>query len=210
VEATPRVQAQHSIRGVLPLSPASVAILHAMAPRLYTQTLRSPVQVRSVGDALGAPVLDLWTVLQQEPGWEALLEDGLHFTTGGQRAVRAALLRCIAERLPHLRCARLSPCFYPYFMYDLLHSSQPHSPVPAGLARLTRCIVWFSAQRPVHAAALDASIALLHRPALTFLCAGPKRVAGGCVGARRPEALPDDFPQHRDVDGACPANSFTA
>ncbi len=77
------------------------------------------------------------------------------------------------------------------------------------LARLTRCIVWFSAQRPVHAAALDTSIALPHRPALKFLCAGPKRVAGGCVGARRPEALTDDFPQHRDVDGACPANSFT-
>lgn len=127
MEAAPRVQAQHSIRGVLPLSPASVVILHAMAPRPYTQTLRSPVQVRSVGDALGAPVLDLWTVLQQEPGWEALLEDGLHFTTAGQRAVRAALLRCIAERLPHLRCARLSPCFNPCFMYDLLHSSKPQA-----------------------------------------------------------------------------------
>jgi hypothetical protein len=147
VEAAPRVQAQHSIRGVLPLSPASVVILHAMAPRPYTQTLRSPVQVRSVGDALGAPVLDLWTVLQQEPGWEALLEDGLHFTTAGQRAVRAALLRCIAERLPHLRCARLSPCFNPCFMYDLLHSSKPQAPVPAG-ARPSyplHCVVFRSA-----------------------------------------------------------------
>ena len=63
--------------------------------------------MRSVGDALGAPVLDLWTALQREPGWEALLEDGLHFTTAGQRAVRAALLGFIAERLPHLRRAHL-------------------------------------------------------------------------------------------------------
>jgi lysophospholipase L1-like esterase len=84
-------------------------MLRLPVPPHVTQTLRSQVQVRSVGDALGAPVLDLWTALQQEPGWEALLEDGLHFTTAGQRAVHAALLRCIAERLPHLRCARLGP-----------------------------------------------------------------------------------------------------
>ena len=58
-----------------------------------------------VGQALGAPVLDLWTALQREPGWEALLEDGLHFTEAGQRAVRDALLAFISERLPHLRCA---------------------------------------------------------------------------------------------------------
>lgn len=62
-------------------------------------------QVKEVGQALGAPVLDLWTALQREPGWEALLEDGLHFTEAGQRAARDALLAFISERLPHLRCA---------------------------------------------------------------------------------------------------------
>ena len=74
-------------------------------------------QVKEVGQALGAPVLDLWTALQREPGWEALLEDGLHFTAAGQRAVRDALLAFISERLPHLRCVPSTPakqaCFLP-------------------------------------------------------------------------------------------------
>ncbi|KAK9840954.1 hypothetical protein WJX81_002383 [Elliptochloris bilobata] len=81
---------------------------------------------KRVGQALDAPVLDLWTALQREPGWEALLSDGLHFNEAGQRAVREALLSFIAERLPHLR----------------------------------------------------------------------------------PDAMPDDFPSHRDIDEACPADSF--
>ena len=73
------------------------------APR-WRRLIRG-AQVKEVGQALGAPVLDLWTALQREPVWEALLEDGLHFTEAGQRAVRDALLSFIRERLPHLRCA---------------------------------------------------------------------------------------------------------
>lgn len=62
-------------------------------------------QVRDLGSALGAPVLDLWTALQRERDWEGLLSDGLHFSEAGQRAVRRMVLGHIILKLPHLRCA---------------------------------------------------------------------------------------------------------
>jgi lysophospholipase L1-like esterase len=44
----------------------------------------------AVAAALALPSLDLWTLMQQEVGWQSkFFEDGLHFTAEGQRKVSA-------------------------------------------------------------------------------------------------------------------------
>lgn len=59
--------------------------------------------VRQLGSDLSLPVLDLWTEIQKQEGWQAYLSDGLHFTPSGSTAVYTLLQAKIDEALPHLR-----------------------------------------------------------------------------------------------------------
>jgi lysophospholipase L1-like esterase len=58
-----------------------------------------------VGNALGVPVLDMWTVLQQEPGWREvlLLPDGLHFSGQGQAVVGRLIREALTATHPSIR-----------------------------------------------------------------------------------------------------------
>ena len=60
--------------------------------------------VVELGRELQLPVLDLWTLMQQHPGWQdKLLCDGLHFTSEGNRFVYKHLQNLINEAFPELR-----------------------------------------------------------------------------------------------------------
>jgi len=60
---------------------------------------------RQLAGELSLPVVDLWTEVQKHKGWQSeYLEDGLHFTPAGQKAVFDLLLDAIRKALPHLRC----------------------------------------------------------------------------------------------------------
>eukprot|EP00892_Ulva_mutabilis_P003997 jgi/Ulvmu1/196/UM001_0200.1 len=54
-----------------------------------------------VGQAEGVAVVDLWTRLQEQPQWQALLSDGLHLSAAGNAAVFEQLRQCIDSTLPH-------------------------------------------------------------------------------------------------------------
>ena len=57
-----------------------------------------------LGQEVQLPVLDLWTLMQQQPNWqEELLCDGLHFTQAGNRFVYKHLGRLINKAFPDLR-----------------------------------------------------------------------------------------------------------
>ncbi|CAI5966714.1 unnamed protein product [Closterium sp. NIES-64] len=62
--------------------------------------------VREVAEACGGvPVIDLWTVLQQQPTWQALLSDGLHLAPGGNKVLfeqLSSLLQSSADWTPPL------------------------------------------------------------------------------------------------------------
>ncbi|GJP35976.1 hypothetical protein CLOM_g20517 [Closterium sp. NIES-68] len=62
--------------------------------------------VREVAEACGGvPVIDLWTVLQQQPHWQSLLSDGLHLAPGGNKVLfeqLSALLQSSADWTPPL------------------------------------------------------------------------------------------------------------
>lgn len=59
---------------------------------------------RQLAGELSLPVVDLWTEVQKQKGWQSkYLEDGLHFTPAGQKAVFDLLLDAIRKALPHLR-----------------------------------------------------------------------------------------------------------
>ena len=60
--------------------------------------------VVELGQEVQLPVLDLWTLMQQQPSWqEELLCDGLHFTQAGNRFVYKHLGRLINKAFPDLR-----------------------------------------------------------------------------------------------------------
>lgn len=60
-------------------------------------------EARRVAAASGVPVLDLYRVVQEHPGWEReLLSDGLHFTPAGQHVVFDALIEVLHEEVPEL------------------------------------------------------------------------------------------------------------
>ncbi|CAI5509960.1 unnamed protein product [Closterium sp. Naga37s-1] len=53
----------------------------------------------------GVPVIDLWTVLQQQPTWHSLLSDGLHLAPGGNKVLfeqLSSLLQSSADWTPPL------------------------------------------------------------------------------------------------------------
>ncbi|CAI5476660.1 unnamed protein product [Closterium sp. Yama58-4] len=62
--------------------------------------------VREVAEACGSvPVIDLWTVLQQQPNWQALLSDGLHLAPAGNKVLfeqLSSLLQSSADWTPPL------------------------------------------------------------------------------------------------------------
>ncbi|GAB4816964.1 hypothetical protein N2152v2_004010 [Parachlorella kessleri] len=61
-----------------------------------------------LGQELGLPVLDLWSALQAEEGWQrGLLEDGLHLTQAGNQRVAQLLLKLIEQEFPKLRYSAL-------------------------------------------------------------------------------------------------------
>ena len=67
--------------------------------------------VLELGQELQLPVLDLWTLMQQQPGWqEQLLCDGLHFTAEGNRFVYTQLGRLIDKAYPDLRFVPHASC----------------------------------------------------------------------------------------------------
>ncbi|KAL3791792.1 hypothetical protein HJC23_002423 [Cyclotella cryptica] len=51
---------------------------------------------------LNLPLLDLWHMMQVVPSWSALLSDGLHLSSMGNRFVGEALLDIIERQLPEL------------------------------------------------------------------------------------------------------------
>ncbi|EXJ82695.1 hypothetical protein A1O3_06509 [Capronia epimyces CBS 606.96] len=93
-----------------------------MAPgeRTAVATAKYATACREVGQALGLPILDLWTIFMLKAGWtegstdpligsksapknkvfEELLSDGLHFTPAAYRLVFDALVNVIREKLP--------------------------------------------------------------------------------------------------------------
>ncbi|KAF8059122.1 GDSL esterase/lipase [Scenedesmus sp. PABB004] len=74
------------------------------ASRVYAD---AAVSALSAG-ADAVPVLDLHTALQVVPDWRAtLLDDGLHFTPAGSRAVWAALAGTLEARWPELSLPRV-------------------------------------------------------------------------------------------------------
>lgn len=54
---------------------------------------------------MGVPVLDMWTALQQEPGWREvlLLPDGLHFSGQGQAVVGRLIQEALTAGHPSIR-----------------------------------------------------------------------------------------------------------
>ncbi|KAL5998448.1 hypothetical protein ACLOJK_009388 [Asimina triloba] len=76
----------------------------------------------SVGNESGCPVVDLWTKMQQFPGWEkAFLSDGLHLTPSGNRIV-------FEEVAEALRRGGISPDTLPIDL-PLLLDIDPHDPL---------------------------------------------------------------------------------
>ena len=58
---------------------------------------------RHVGERLGVPVLDAWSLVAAQAGWEReLLCDGLHDTPQGQALIASAVLDAIQQAWPHL------------------------------------------------------------------------------------------------------------
>ena len=58
--------------------------------------------VVSLGERMGLGVIDLHTLMMQDPAWKQLLSDGLHLTPEGGRAVFLAVLDGIAKNSPEL------------------------------------------------------------------------------------------------------------
>lgn len=85
-------------RSGVPVTPETVPERTNEHTREYASTI---VQL---GQELQLPVLDLWTLMQQYPGWqEELLCDGLHFTSEGNRFVYKHLQKLINKAFPELR-----------------------------------------------------------------------------------------------------------
>jgi hypothetical protein len=62
------------------------------------------VKVKHLANELGLPVVDLWTEMQKQPGWQIeYLEDGLHFTSAGNKAAFDLLMDRLCTSMPHLR-----------------------------------------------------------------------------------------------------------
>lgn len=75
-----------------------------MPERTNDFTKQYATAVLELGKELQLPVLDLWTLMQQQPSWqEDLLCDGLHFTPAGNRFVYEHLERLIDTAYPDLR-----------------------------------------------------------------------------------------------------------
>ena len=55
-----------------------------------------------MGQLIQVPVLDLWTLMQQEPDWSSFLSDGLHLTPKGTDVVIECCYRMFRQlnRLP--------------------------------------------------------------------------------------------------------------
>ncbi|XP_047312131.1 GDSL esterase/lipase At5g45920-like [Impatiens glandulifera] len=52
----------------------------------------------SVAEECGAPVIDLWTKMQQVPGWQnSYLRDGLHLTEAGNKVVFEELIEKLSQ-----------------------------------------------------------------------------------------------------------------
>ncbi|BDA43364.1 Isoamyl acetate-hydrolyzing esterase 1 homolog [Coccomyxa sp. Obi] len=67
---------------------------------------------KQLANELGLPVLDLFTEIPKQKAWQTeYLEDGLHFTPAGNKAVFDLLLETIRKDLPHLRAEELSDDF---------------------------------------------------------------------------------------------------
>lgn len=80
-----------------------------------------------MGTAAGVPVVDLWTQLQAQDNWKALLSDGLHLSPLGNKAVFAEIQSVLATELPGIAPDEL-PLDLP------LHGDLTHDTVTALLA----------------------------------------------------------------------------
>lgn len=60
---------------------------------------------------LQLPYVDLWTEVAKQEGWATeFLEDGLHLTSAGNKAVFELIAAKIHEAIPALRCVTLVLC----------------------------------------------------------------------------------------------------
>lgn len=73
---------------------------------------------------IGAPVVDLWTRVQEVPDWRNTImhADGLHMSDAGNRFIHAAVMQAIAEAAPELAPAAL-PLHFPG--YDRVDVARP-------------------------------------------------------------------------------------
>jgi len=57
----------------------------------------------ALAKSLQLPVVDLHSAMMAQPGWQALLSDGLHFNDKGQQFVYGAVSQAIDLAAPHLK-----------------------------------------------------------------------------------------------------------
>ncbi|KAK9915119.1 hypothetical protein WJX75_004950 [Coccomyxa subellipsoidea] len=80
--------------------------------RTNSVTSQYAAAAKQLAGDLGLPVLDLWTEIQKHKSWQSdYLEDGLHFTPAGNKAVFNLLLATLRESFPHLRAENLPDDF---------------------------------------------------------------------------------------------------
>lgn len=76
----------------------------SIAERTNSVTGQYAAAAKQLAGDLGLPVLDLWTAIQKHESWQSrYLEDGLHFTPAGNKAVFDLLLETLRGAFPHLR-----------------------------------------------------------------------------------------------------------
>lgn len=94
---------------------------------------------RDLGKHLKAPVVDLWTRLQETAGWEELyLMDGLHLSPAGNQQVYKLLLETLLEAYPALSPERLRPLFP---LYDNLRDLKDSQKALAAVQVATRGVL---------------------------------------------------------------------
>ena len=76
-----------------------------------------------IANAMQYPVLDLWTLMQQEKEWDTMLSDGLHLSLKGNHFVGSAMVDAIGKAYPTLSVV---PCQWT----GSLHNSGSNSDLP--------------------------------------------------------------------------------